>query len=386
MEAIAMHASIRELPRNAKAWASAGCVRWKAVSKHAIWGRSGAVSATARIAASLMGLVKWGKGNQALELLHHRLVDAHGRAVERSAVHHAMAHGGKPGDAAMIAEPRPDPCDRSAMIAGLRGERGSSVCTGRSCRRQRGALRVDRSPRPGPRRANATRLAVVAREERKLEARGSGVQDEDRAAHLVILIDARANGSQGDGGLPPRFTLRHVDRPGSLRGPVADGPLAMVDTADRSREGRSRDAAPREGPDGTRLPPLPPVCGRWMQLGGTSPDPALWPDCGGVAASRRTNSESYLATYASVFQGTITVAADTIRGNTRDPEIRRRTLLWKLRISPVAYETALLPDPLQSYVLLFALAASQAELPLHGGRRSALWQGPGDCHRGRGRS
>jgi hypothetical protein len=69
--------------------------------------------------------------------------------------------------------------------------------------------------------------------------------------------------------------------------------------------------------------------------------------------------EGYLATYSSVFQGTVTVAADTIRANSRDPEIRRRTLLWKLRIIPLAYQTALLPDPLQSFVLLFTLASSQ---------------------------
>jgi hypothetical protein len=71
--------------------------------------------------------------------------------------------------------------------------------------------------------------------------------------------------------------------------------------------------------------------------------------------------QSYLAAYASVFEGTITVAADSIRSNTRDPEIRRRTLLWKLRVSPLAYQAALLPDPLQSYVLLFGLASAQVE-------------------------
>jgi hypothetical protein len=69
--------------------------------------------------------------------------------------------------------------------------------------------------------------------------------------------------------------------------------------------------------------------------------------------------EGYLATYSSVFQGTVTVAADSIRANTRDPDMRRRTLLWKLRVIPLAYQTALLPDPLQSYVLLFTLATSQ---------------------------
>ncbi len=98
--------------------------------------------------------------------------------------------------------------------------------------------------------------------------------------------------------------------------------------------------------------------------GCSSPGRPLIPLFGRTQGDNRISADelrSYLATYASVFQGTITVAADTIRGNTRDPEIRRRTLLWKLRISPVAYQTALLSDPLQSYVLLFALAASQAD-------------------------
>ena len=82
--------------------------------------------------------------------------------------------------------------------------------------------------------------------------------------------------------------------------------------------------------------------------------------------------EGYLATYSSVFQGTVTVAADTIRANSRDPEIRRRTLLWKLRIIPLAYQTALLPDPLQSFVLLFTLASSQ-ETYLSTGEGSQLF-------------
>jgi hypothetical protein len=82
--------------------------------------------------------------------------------------------------------------------------------------------------------------------------------------------------------------------------------------------------------------------------------------------------QGYLAAYASVFQGTVTVAADSIRANTRDREIQRRTLLWKLRICPLAYQTALLPDPLQSYVALFALASSQADY-LSGGEGAQLF-------------
>ena len=97
-------------------------------------------------------------------------------------------------------------------------------------------------------------------------------------------------------------------------------------------------------------------------LAGCSAGRPLIPLFGRTARNERISAEElegYLATYSSIFQGTVTVAADTIRANTRDPEVRRRTLLWKLRVTPLAYQTALLPDPLQAYVLLFTLASSQ---------------------------
>jgi hypothetical protein len=90
----------------------------------------------------------------------------------------------------------------------------------------------------------------------------------------------------------------------------------------------------------------------------------LLPVFGRAQSSDRISADElrgYLATYASLFQGTVTVAADTIRAKTSGPDVRRRTLLWKLRVCPVAYQSALLPDPLQSYVWLFALAAAQSE-------------------------
>jgi len=106
------------------------------------------------------------------------------------------------------------------------------------------------------------------------------------------------------------------------------------------------------------------LCLLFVVAGCSSMGRSLVPLFGRTQRSDRISADElrgYLATYASVFQGTVTVAADSIRANTRDPEIRRRTLLWKLRICPLAYQAALLPDPLQSYVLLFALVSSQAE-------------------------
>jgi hypothetical protein len=106
------------------------------------------------------------------------------------------------------------------------------------------------------------------------------------------------------------------------------------------------------------------LCLLFVVAGCSSTGRSLIPLLGRMQRSDRISADElqgYLATYASVFQGAVTVAADTIRANTRDPEVRRRTLLWKLRICPLVYQTALLPDPLQSYVLLFALASSQED-------------------------
>src|SRR5271157_606773 len=119
-----------------------------------------------------MRLVEWGEGNQALEFLHHRLVDAHGRAVKQSAVHHAVAHGGEPGDAAVIAQPRPDACDRKAMIPGLRGGEGlvgPYLAAGVGDDEARCGL-TDAFDLPLEDRTQRS-VAVVALEERELDAR-----------------------------------------------------------------------------------------------------------------------------------------------------------------------------------------------------------------------
>ena len=166
-----------------------------------------------------MRLVEWGEGDQALELLHHRLVDAHRRTVKRSAVHHAMAHGGEASDAAVIAEPNPDPCDGSAMIAGLRRGKGlvGPYLAARVGDDQARWGLTDALDLPLEERTQLS-VAFVALEERKLEARGSGVQDENRTAHPGILVDARANGSQETAGASSLSLAG--DRPGASAGSV----------------------------------------------------------------------------------------------------------------------------------------------------------------------
>lgn len=66
-----------------------------------------------------------------------------------------------------------------------------------------------------------------------------------------------------------------------------------------------------------------------------------------------------LAGYAARFKATVTATADEIGDASADPEQKRRALLWKIRIVPIADEAAFLSDPERAYVALFALATSQ---------------------------
>jgi hypothetical protein len=131
----------------------------------------------------------------------------------------------------------------------------------------------------------------------------------------------------------------------------------MVDTAQSSQEGGAEMPCHVRAPTGRTF-----LLCLLIAIAGCSAGRPLLPLLGRTSRSERISAdelEGYLATYSSVFQGTVTVAADSIHAHTRDPDIRRLTLLWKLRICPLAYQTALLPDPLQSYVLLFTLATAQ---------------------------
>ena len=54
MEAVALHAPLPDVRGNGTSFATAGCPRWKLVSKQATWGTSGSLG-TASIAARLCG-------------------------------------------------------------------------------------------------------------------------------------------------------------------------------------------------------------------------------------------------------------------------------------------------------------------------------------------
>ena len=73
--------------------ATSGIVRWKLVSKQATCGRSGATSATARIAGEIVRLVQRRERNERVELRKLFRVDARRAFEDRTAMNHAMAGG-----------------------------------------------------------------------------------------------------------------------------------------------------------------------------------------------------------------------------------------------------------------------------------------------------
>jgi hypothetical protein len=82
---------------------------------------------------------------------------------------------------------------------------------------------------------------------------------------------------------------------------------------------------------------------------------------GGGAATGATASElrGALGVWASSFSSLVTAASDRIRSETRDRDVRRHTLLWQLRMIPLARSAAFRPDAQEAYVAAFAVANAQ---------------------------
>ena len=77
-----------------------------------------------------------------------------------------------------------------------------------------------------------------------------------------------------------------------------------------------------------------------------------------------------LGSWASTFASLVTAASDRIRAASKLGETRRNTLLWQLRIVPLARQAAYLPDVQQAYVASLALANAQhAYLTMGEGRK-----------------
>jgi hypothetical protein len=60
--------------------------------------------------------------------------------------------------------------------------------------------------------------------------------------------------------------------------------------------------------------------------------------------------------YASRFAGLVSTAAEEISAGSQDPVVRRRALLWSLRLNPAVQEAAFLPNPQRGYVRVLTIA------------------------------
>jgi hypothetical protein len=80
--------------------------------------------------------------------------------------------------------------------------------------------------------------------------------------------------------------------------------------------------------------------------------------------------QDLLANWATDFAGAVTAASDRIRAGSTEREVRRHTLLWQLRMVPLARQAAFRPDPQEGYVAVLAIAeAHRAYLTSGEGRQ-----------------
>jgi len=90
---------------------------------------------------------------------------------------------------------------------------------------------------------------------------------------------------------------------------------------------------------------------------------------GDFSSGRITQRElrEALVQYASRFEATIVATADTIAAGTKDPVIERRTLRWKLGVTPVVNQAAFLSEPEAAYVAMLTVAVSMHDFLTIGG-------------------
>jgi hypothetical protein len=79
-----------------------------------------------------------------------------------------------------------------------------------------------------------------------------------------------------------------------------------------------------------------------------------------------------LVDFVGVFAATVTAAADQIHDRTRDRAIRKRALLWKIRLIPVAQEAAFGEDVRQAYVSVLTLVVLLRQYLSEGDGRDVL--------------
>jgi hypothetical protein len=76
-------------------------------------------------------------------------------------------------------------------------------------------------------------------------------------------------------------------------------------------------------------------------------------------AATEADLRSALATWAVSFSSLVTSTCDRIRNESKQRETRRHTLLWQLRMSPLARQAAFRPDAQEAYVASLALSSAQ---------------------------
>lgn len=79
-----------------------------------------------------------------------------------------------------------------------------------------------------------------------------------------------------------------------------------------------------------------------------------------------------LRAYSKTFGSVVTAAAHEISSRTRDAAIRRRTLVWKAEMIPLASNTSYIRDPQQAYVAQLTLAVAMRQY-LEEGSGTALF-------------
>jgi hypothetical protein len=67
-----------------------------------------------------------------------------------------------------------------------------------------------------------------------------------------------------------------------------------------------------------------------------------------------------LGIWSVSFSSLVTAASDRIRAETKERTVRRNTLIWQLRMIPLARQAAFRPDAQEAYVASLALATAQA--------------------------
>jgi hypothetical protein len=77
------------------------------------------------------------------------------------------------------------------------------------------------------------------------------------------------------------------------------------------------------------------------------------------AAATASDLRAALGTWASTFASLVTAASDRIRAESQERTVRRHTLLWQLRMVPLARRAAFRPAAQESYVAALAVATAQ---------------------------